>query len=220
MTISALVLAAGKSSRTAGRHKLLLPWKNKPILAHVVDNILQAGFSEVIVVAGYEAEQIRAALAPRPVRLVINPDYANGLSASIKSGLAAISNSATGVLFALGDMPLVEAEELKLILASYARAPHATIAVPVHHGRRGNPALFDLCHRAAMNRLTGDAGCKTIIQQHPADVIEVEMPNDHVLRDVDTMEEYQQLEHFSLKPIPKGEPWKPKPPKPASIARS
>ncbi len=193
MTISALVLAAGKSSRTSGCHKLLLLWDHKPIIAHAVDNLLQAGIFEVIIVVGYEAEQILAALASRPVRFVINPDYSQGLSTSIKAGLGAMSPAATAVMLALGDMPLVDATDLGLIVTSYMRAQHATIAVPTFNGRRGNPVLFDLCHRAAMNQLTGDVGCKSIMQQHAREVLEVEMPNDHVLRDVDTLEAYNEL---------------------------
>ncbi|NUO84386.1 nucleotidyltransferase family protein [candidate division KSB1 bacterium] len=193
MNVSALVLAAGKSSRIPGRQKLLLPLGNKPVLAHAVDNLLQSCVSEVIVVVGHGAEEIRAALGARPVRFVFNSDYAQGLSTSIKAGLAALSNGTQGVLFALGDMPLVEARDLDVLIADFARVPHATIAVPVFHGRRGNPVLFDIRLRTEMFELFGDVGCKALLLRHVHEVLEVEMPNDHVLRDVDTLAAYNEL---------------------------
>lgn len=193
MNITALVLAAGQSSRTPGRHKLLLRLNHKPIIAHVVDNLLQAGLAEVIVVVGYEAKKVQTVLAPRSVRFVRNPDYARGLSTSIKAGLAAIAPQTQALLLALGDMPLVDTNDITRLTRNFARAQHASIAVPVFEGRRGNPVLFDIRHRSAMLQLTGDTGCKAIIQQNAREVLEVEMPNDHVLRDVDTLETYEEL---------------------------
>lgn len=198
MNISALVLAAGRSSRTPGRHKLLLRLNDKPIITHVVDNLLRADFLEIIVVLGHEAERVQAALASRPVRFVVNRDYAQGLSTSIKAGLAAVSSQTQALLLALGDMPLVDANDIARLTTSFARAQHATIAVPVCEGRRGNPVLFDIRYRSAMLQLAGDVGCKTIIQQNANEVLEVEMPNDHVLRDVDTLETYEKLIAISV----------------------
>lgn len=193
MNITALVLAAGRSSRMPERHKLLLRLHEKPIIAHVVDNLLQAKLSEVIVVVGHEAKEVQTALALRSVRFVRNPDYARGLSTSIKAGLAAIAPSTQALLLALGDMPLVEANDVMRLTTSFARAQHASIVVPVFEGRRGNPVLFDIRHRNAMLQLHGDTGGKAIIQQNAEAVLEVEMPNDHVLRDVDTLETYEEL---------------------------
>lgn len=193
MVVSALVLAAGKSSRMAHHHKLLLPWANKALVAHTVDHLLQAQVAEVIVVLGYHAEAIRAALYNRPVQFVLNENFADGLSTSIKAGLAACQRKSDAVLISLADQPLITASEIKLLITSLQKTPFASIAVPTYKGQRGNPALFKRCHLAEMNKLIGDSGGKTLIRRHEHEVLEVAMPNDYVLRDVDTWEEYQAL---------------------------
>ncbi|MEK7730126.1 MAG: nucleotidyltransferase family protein [candidate division KSB1 bacterium] len=193
MFVTALVLAAGTSARMQHQNKLLLEWRAKPLIAHTVDHLLQTYVAEIIVVVGYGAAQVRAALQERPLRFVMNHRYAEGLSTSIIAGLAAISDKAEAVLICLGDLPLVAAAEINLLLTRYAQAERATIAVPIFNGQRGNPVLFNRSHCAAMLNLTGDAGCKTIIRQHEHEVLEVEMASDHVLRDVDTLEAYAQL---------------------------
>lgn len=193
MLVSALVLAAGASMRMQNQHKLLLPWRDKPIIAHTIDNLLQARIAETLVVIGHGADQIQAVLRERPVRFVLNTDYARGMSTSIKAGLAACSHTADAILICLGDLPLVTANDIDLIITSLLQSQSATIAVPTFAGRRGNPVLFKIRHCAAMLELSGEVGCKTIIQQNPHAVVEVEMPNDHVLRDVDTMPAYAEL---------------------------
>ena len=193
MFISALVMAAGASARMQSEHKLLLPWRGKPLLAHAIDHLLQAQVAEIVVVLGHGAARVQAALKERPVRFVLNAHYADGLSTSITAGVASVSTHAEAVLICLGDLPLVTASEIDHLIKRFLAATHATIAVPTYKGRRGHPVLFDIRHRAAMLQLSGDAGCKTIIKQHGHEMLEVEMPSDHVLRDVDTIEAYEEL---------------------------
>lgn len=193
MIVSALILAAGQSSRMAQHHKLLLPVGNKPLIAHVVDQVLQACVAEVIVVLGHQAHRIRATLSPRPVRFAINENYMLGLSTSIKAGLAACQPTSDAVLMCLADQPFVTSVEIDLLISRLKQMPLASIAVPIFNGKQGNPVLFKLCHRQAMDQLTGDVGCKSIIERHRLETLEVEMLNDHVLRDVDTPTEYNEL---------------------------
>lgn len=171
---------------------------------------------------------MQTALAHRPVRFVANSRYAQGLSTSIKAGLAAVSSRTRAVLLALGDMPLVEATDLDFLITRFTRAQHATIAVPVFNGRRGNPVLFDICHRSAMLELAGDVGCKMIVERCAHQVLEIEMPNDHVLCDVDTFEAYERLctkfnmqsRQATIISSPEKTLWKPKRSKRASTART
>src|SRR5574341_2616213 len=106
MTLSALVLAAGESKRLIGQHKLLLPYAGKTIAECTVEAILQSHVDEVIVVLGHAAEAIQKVLKPRPLRLVYNAEYRQGMASSIQAGLAALSPKAEAVMISLADLPL------------------------------------------------------------------------------------------------------------------
>ena len=184
--VSALVLAAGRSSRMAPRHKLLEPdAAGVPMIARVVDQVLASRARPVRVVVGHRADEVMAALAGRPVTAVPAADYAEGLSASLRAGLAAVTERAA--LVVLGDMPLVSAAVIDRLVAAYDPDEGRLIAVPVHEGQWGNPVLWDRRFFPAMMALTGDAGARPLLRQH-ADVVAEVPADDGVLRDFDTPE--------------------------------
>lgn len=191
--ISVLVLAAGESKRMTGQHKLLLPFSGKTIIETSVDTILQARIDAVIVVLGHEAERVREVLQHRPAQFIYNSSYQSGMASSIHVGLRALAPEAGAVMISLADLPLVQAAELNILISSFLSNKEKTIAVPTFAGQRGNPVIFDLCHRPEMLALHGDVGCKSILARHPEAVLEVEMPTTSVLEDVDTMEAYNRL---------------------------
>ncbi|MGH7493381.1 MAG: nucleotidyltransferase family protein [bacterium] len=204
MNIAAIILAAGTSSRMPGRNKLLLPWSGKTVIECTVDSLLQSSVHEIIVVLGFEAEKIRAAMRERKVSFVTNPDYAQGMSTSIVAGVMTVSNEAQGILISLGDLPLVTASDLGLLISAFEQAPRATIVVPVFQGQRGNPVIFHARHKAEMLELRGDIGCKSLLTRHSRRVVEVEMANDHVVRDLDTPEAFAALSGYAQHQIPIG----------------
>ena len=102
--VAAIILAAGASERL-GRPKALLDWHGKPIIAHIVDVVLASPARPVVVVLGAHAEQVRPALGSRPVQMVINPDWREGMSTSVRTGLAQLSPDGAAALFVLGDQP-------------------------------------------------------------------------------------------------------------------
>ena len=159
--VAAVVLAAGQSTRMAPYNKLLLADRTgKPMIARVVDNVLSSEARPVLVVTGHRGEDIRAALAGRPVQFVAAPDYAAGLSASLKAGIAALPAEASAALVCLGDMPLVAGRVLDRILAAYDPDEGRAIVLPVHQGHAGNPVLWDRAFFAEIFSLAGDAGAR------------------------------------------------------------
>jgi molybdenum cofactor cytidylyltransferase len=193
LKLSALVLAAGESKRMPGKNKLLLPFAGKTIVECAVDAVLQADVDEVILVLGHEAEMIQKVVGDRPIKIVYNPDYRNGMAGSIHAGLVALSPTTTAVMICLADQPLIQSAELNLLIAAFSQAKEKTIAVPAFKGQRGNPVIFDLRYRAEMLTLKGEAGGKSIIARHPEAVVEVEMPTGNILEDADTPESYAHL---------------------------
>ncbi|HEX7776102.1 MAG TPA: molybdopterin-binding/glycosyltransferase family 2 protein [Parvibaculum sp.] len=187
--IAAVVLAAGRSSRMGAANKLLAEVEARPMVARVVDAALAAGAHPVIVVTGHQAEDVRAALADRAVTFVHNPDYADGLSTSLRAGIAALPENADAAFVCLGDMPDVSATHLGRLAAAFDPEEGRTICVPTFAGKQGNPVLWGAEWFADMAGLKGDVGAKHLIGTHADAVCEVPMPDEATLNDIDTPED-------------------------------
>jgi molybdenum cofactor cytidylyltransferase len=191
MRIAGLVLAGGRSSRMAPRNKLLESVGGEPMVHCVAAVALAGGAMPVIVVTGHEAPTVAAALRGLNVTIVANPDYAEGLSTSLREGLRALPAGIDGALILLGDMPEVEASVLGALMVAFTGTN--AICVPARHGRRGNPVLWGSAYFAEMMELTGDSGAKLLMARHEAQLIEVEVMTDSIFEDVDAPEDLARL---------------------------
>ena len=191
MRIAGLVLAGGRSSRMAPRNKLLETIGGEPMVRHVAAKALAGGAQPVIVVTGHEAAVVTAALGGLDVTIAANPDYADGLSTSLRAGLRALPACIDGALILLGDMPDIETSVLTALMAAFTGP--AAICLPVRHGRRGNPVLWGSAHFAEMMQLTGDSGAKPLMARHETHLIEVEVATDSIFEDVDAPEDLARL---------------------------
>jgi molybdenum cofactor cytidylyltransferase len=188
-TIAAVVLAAGRSRRMAPHNKLLVTDRGgKTMIARVTDNVLSSLARPILVVTGHQAEQVEHALAGRPVRYVLAEDYAEGLSASLKAGIAAVPPECAAAIVCLGDMPLVTGRMIDRLLAAYDPDEGRLIVLPVFHGKQGNPMLWDRRFFPEILAISGDSGARFLLGKHIEHVAEVEMADDAVLRDFDTTE--------------------------------
>ena len=187
--VAAIVLAAGRSSRMAPRNKLLVPdGRGRAMVARVVDGLLDSPVQAVIVVLGHRAEEVRAALAGRGVQFVVAPDYSEGLSASLRAGIQAVPADAGAALVCLGDMPLVTGAMVARLVAAYDPGEGRTIVAPTCRGKVGNPVLWDRRYFPEIAALAGDMGARTLLERHSDQVAHVELGDDAVLRDFDTVE--------------------------------
>ncbi len=189
--ISAILLAAGESNRM-GQPKQLLPFGQSTIVERTIDNLLDSAVSETIVVLGYRDEEVRQTISGKPVKLAINPDYQQGMSASIIAGLKQINKRARAVLIALGDQPLVDSQTITSLVEAFI-ANNKGIIIPVYQGRRGNPVILAIKYKGELLNLKGDTGGREIIKRHPDDVLEVAVNCEGVLLDIDTMESYTSM---------------------------
>lgn len=186
--IAAIVLAAGRSSRMAPANKLLTEVEGQHMVARAVDAALASQARPVIVVTGHDAARVREALAGRPITIVENPAYGEGLAASIRAGLAALPGDVDGAVFVLGDMPRVGAHHIDRLIAAFNPVEGRAICVPTHRAKRGNPVLWGARFFPEMRALSGDTGARALLGQHADQLCEVEMADDGVLLDVDTPE--------------------------------
>lgn len=195
-TVSAIILAAGESRRMGDANKLLMPLRGRPMLAHVIRAVTTASVDEAIVVLGHEADQVLPVLAAYPVRTVINPDYAEGMTTSIRTGVAATASKTAGFMICLSDLPLIKAGEYTHLANAFREAVAADpqcIVRPVFEGTPGNPVVFAGAYRAALQEHAEREGCKGLVKRHRAHVLDVAMATDHVIRDIDTPEAYAAL---------------------------
>jgi molybdenum cofactor cytidylyltransferase len=186
--IAAILLAAGQSRRMGGPNKLLAEVEGRPMVACVAQRLLSSHARPVAAVLGNQAEAVDAALGKLPIERVYNPEFADGLSTSVKRGIAALPADIDGVLVCLGDMPLVSGRDLDRLIAAFNPLEGRAIVVPTRHGKRGNPVLWSKRFFPDMAELKGDVGAKHLIGEHAELVAEVEMETDAVLVDIDTPE--------------------------------
>jgi molybdenum cofactor cytidylyltransferase len=183
--IAALLLAAGQSRRM-GSNKLLAEIDGRPMVARTAQRLLSSHARPIIAVLGNQADAVDAALGRLPVERVRNPAFAEGLSTSLKRGIAALPSDTDGVIICLGDMPLVAGRDLDRLIAAFNPLEGRAIIVPTRRGKRGNPVLWARRFLPEMAELAGDVGAKHLIGEHAELVCEVEMDSDGVLVDVDT----------------------------------
>jgi molybdenum cofactor cytidylyltransferase len=188
--IAAIVLAAGRSTRMGAENKLLADLGGRPMVRVVAEAALASRARPIVVVTGHQEDRVRAALAGLDLAFVANPDFAQGLSTSLRAGIAAVPAACDGALVLLGDMPRIEASHIDRLIGAFA--PGA-IVVPVHEGRQGNPVLWPRSLFAEIMQLEGDAGAKGRIAAHRDEVREVEMGTNAIFADVDTPDEMRRL---------------------------
>jgi molybdenum cofactor cytidylyltransferase len=186
--LPAILLAAGKSQRM-GKLKQLMPFGKSTILEQAIDNLLNSAVDETIVVLGHKAEEITKTIATKPVKIIVNPNYEEGMSASIIAGLILADPRAQAIMLALGDQPLVDSQTINRLITEFYHHDKG-IAVPTYKGKRGHPVIFAIKYKPELLKLKGDIGAREIIKNHPDDVLEIAVDAEGVITDIDTGDDY------------------------------
>lgn len=186
--IAGIILAAGAASRM-GQSKLLLPWKGEPLIHRAARIALEAGLSPVVVVTGAEPG-IASSVTDLPLQIADNPAWQAGQSTSVRAGILSLPEKTEAAVFLLGDQPHISVELIIKLVETY-RQTHPTILAPYVGAKRTNPVLFDrsvfdpLCH------LEGDQGGRSLFSRFPPSALP--WPDEQLLLDIDTPEDYQEL---------------------------
>jgi molybdenum cofactor cytidylyltransferase len=214
-----VIQAAGLSTRMGVLgSKVLLPYRGRPLLDHIVRTALASRLAEVIVVLGHEADRVRLVLGEDArVRSVVNAEYALGRSTSIRAGLAAVGTAAPGALFLLGDQPhmtadlidavigAAEAEEARgpagapLIVAAFASVGDVASGggidadAAVRANVKGNPVLFRRSLFEKLDALRGDRGALDLIESLWDRAARVPIENPATQTRIETPEDYDRL---------------------------
>jgi molybdenum cofactor cytidylyltransferase len=183
--IAALVLAAGQSRRSGASHKLRATFDGVPLLRRICGMVLDAGFSKAVVVLGFEEDSFASQLASLPIKTVINPRFAEGLSTSLQAGIQALDADADGALVMLADMPGLTAANIVKLADAFKRAGGTAIVRATDNGKRGNPVILPRIVFPEIFKLRGDVGAKPIVEGFEGRVIDVEI-GAAASQDVDT----------------------------------
>ena len=184
--VAAVILAAGGSVRF-GSPKQLTPWRGKTFIEQAVDTALASSARPVVVVLGAEVERCRAALADRPVEVVVNETWMQGQSTSMQAGLAALPANIGGAVFFLVDLPGVAADLIDRLLQRH-RETLAPLVWPEFEGRRGNPILFDRSLFLELRQVRGDTGGKPVLLRYKDRAERVVVSDKSILQDFDRPE--------------------------------
>ena len=188
MSIPAVILAAGASSRL-GRPKQLVLLQGETLLQRTVKAALDAGCGPVRVVLGAAWEESKKNIQDLPVELLFNGGWQEGMASSIRLGLEALPPDAEAVLLLVCDQPALDAKRLRGLLDAHRLAPEALVAC-AYGGTRGIPALFPRRLFPGLLALQGDRGAKGLLQG--PDVHLVPFPGGEA--DVDTPEDLARLD--------------------------
>jgi len=186
--IAAVILAAGRSTRMGGPNKLTAEIAGRPLVRIAAEEALASCARPVVVVTGHERERVEAALKGLNVQHVHNPDFAAGLSTSLKVGLAALPPEIDGAIICLGDMPQVRAGLIDQLIAAFDPARGGLVVIPSIEGKRGNPVVWSRRFFPELMALEGDVGARHLIARYAEAVVEVPVTDKAALVDVDTPE--------------------------------
>ena len=198
--VSAVLLAAGAGSRFGGG-KLLAPFGGRPLIEVTLSGLHGAPVDEIIVVVGKDAKELRSICEPYGARVIENPDWARGMSTSVRAGLLACTPRVRAAVVALADQPLVGAQAVARLVQAFEDGAKAAVAT--YGGEPRNPVLFAReVWPLLLRELSGDKGARVFLTRHPELVTEV--PCDDVAdpTDVDTVEDLRRLEgEISVAPL-------------------
>lgn len=191
MRITAILIAAGLSSRMKGPNKLLEFIGDKHLIHHAYDQLTAASVDQIIIVTGRDASQMELVLSPfkmAQTEIVYNKDFEKGMTTSIQTGLKHTKNS-DAVMICLGDMPEMNSEGYDLLLNEFrALGSNDRLLAPFRGGVRGNPVIFGSHYFIQMAEHKEPNGCSAIVKANSANLIKFETNDEAYFFDIDTPE--------------------------------
>jgi molybdenum cofactor cytidylyltransferase len=195
--ISALILAAGESSRMKTA-KPLLPMEGQTVIEQVIGLFRMSGIVDILVVLGHAADQLIPILDKQGVSYVINEDYRLGMFSSVRTGVEHLDEGC-GAFFVLpADMPFVRAETLQKLVCAFRETGEAVYR-PHYQGRRGHPPLISAALIPAILAFNESGGLRALLATYEEHCVDVACDDQGILIDLDTPEDYQK--HRLLCPL-------------------
>jgi molybdenum cofactor cytidylyltransferase len=188
--ISAIVLAAGKSTRM-GVQKMTLPWGNSTVIGKVITTIQEAGISNIQVITGSNQKEVENVLTGFPLTFIFNPNFANGdMISSVQEGLRGLQGKTEAALIVLGDQPQIETPTIMVILECYY-STRCEIVVPSYQMHRGHPWLLKKSVWDEVLSLETTETLRDFLHRYQDKIKYINVNTSSILQDLDTMEDYK-----------------------------
>jgi molybdenum cofactor cytidylyltransferase len=188
--ITAILLAAGESSRM-GQPKPLLPWGGLPLIQYQIASLSEASASPIVVVLGHNSEDIAPYVENSPtLQTVINPDYAEGKTTSIRLGVSQVLDDVDGILLLAVDQPR-PADLVRRVIEEHLRSG-ALITHPTYNGRGGHPIIFAGSLKSELLAITEEQqGIREVVGRHQDSIRTVAVESPIARVDLNTMGDYE-----------------------------
>lgn len=190
--LSVIILAAG-AARRMNQAKMLLPFKQSTILETIIEQAKEINPDQICVVTGFYHHQILSKIHDDQIRLVYNEEWEKGMAASIKKGLAYLLSQTPEielVLIMVADQPFINSSLLQEMIQIQKLTKKGIVAAN-YAGVAGTPVLFHCNHFSNLEKLVGDKGARSILQQYPEDLVKVDFPLGEI--DIDTEADYLKI---------------------------
>lgn len=187
MKLGAVVVAAGLSRRM-GREKVLLPFGDRTVLERVLSTLEAAAIGERVAVVRADLPQAADIARRLGTRVVVNDHPEEEMLLSVRMGIAALSPDVDAFFVWPADHPAVGGETLALLIQAAGRS---RVALPIHGGRRGHPALVGADLIGDIGAIPAGEGLRQLWRARPEVLTEVRVGDAGVLVDLDTPEDYE-----------------------------
>jgi molybdenum cofactor cytidylyltransferase len=187
--IWSIILAAGESKRM-GQAKMLLNINGKIMIEQVINNVTCSDTDNTLVVLGAYQDLLVDLVKKSGVKYCINENYKDGMLSSIQCGFNNLPPDYEAALIFQGDQPLIQPPVINLVIKAY-KSSNKGIVIPIYKGKRGHPILIDKKYGAEIAKLEPSEGLRSLSYKYPDDVFEVETDDPGILKDFDTIKDYQ-----------------------------
>lgn len=206
--IAAVLLAAGAGRRLGGIAKALIRIDGVSLAQRQLHALREAGVDVLVMVSGFARELVEAEARGLATSVAYNAAYAQGRAGSVRIGLAALGPGFDGILMTLVDQPLIEARDLRALMAAFHGRTGGHVLVPQVQGARGNPVMLDELVRTRVLASAPPAGVRELIDREPSLVQSWQTDNARFITDLDTREDLERVAALTgwRIELPPGEP--------------
>lgn len=194
MSVTAIILAAGRASRFEDGQKLVAELDRVPLVRRVALAAADSSAAEILVIVERLGNAVECAAGSGRWRFIENAQASSGLASSLRVGVGNVAPSSSGVAVLLADMPLLPTALIDRTITIFEQTGGNRIAFPIApDGMRGHPVIWPRSLFGALAGLTGDGGARGLIQAHPDICQPVPTDDWRAFSDVDTRADLERL---------------------------